>query len=199
MRLVHTRYLITAGNYDQTPFWRGAVADVAESIKRVTWPEGNKAGEFAIYPQSGKKSGEGSGVVPIKKAFLETLASKDWQVADRKNPELFDAVKFAPGKNYVAVEWETGNISSSHRSLNRFLRARIAGDCMGGILVLPTAELAQYLTDRVGNWEELEPYFPVIERYQWDRGALAVVAIEHDRVDLKVPRIRKGTDGRARV
>jgi hypothetical protein len=68
---------------------------------------------------------------------------------------------------------------------------------IGGLLVLPTRAMYKYLTDRVGNFPELEPYFPLWRALHVDEGLLMVVAIEHDAVSRDVPRIAKGTDGRA--
>lgn len=55
----------------------------------------------------------------------------------------------------------------------------------------------QYLTDRVGNYRELEPYFPLWQSLICEEGYLAVISIEHDSVSYDVPKIPKGTDGRA--
>jgi hypothetical protein len=55
----------------------------------------------------------------------------------------------------------------------------------------------RYLTDRVGNFPELEPYFPLWQALKVEEGLLEVIAIEHDGVSQSVPRIPKGTDGRA--
>jgi len=197
VKLVQTRYLIQAPGLADDEFWSRALRDVERAIRRVVWPKGNRSGKFIIHPQSGKKRGEGNGVVPIKEAFLVSLATDGWSTDDRQNPGRFDAVKPKPDGTYIGMEWETGNISSSHRALNRFVLGHIRGDCIGGILVLPTRKLYTYLTDRVGNFEELQTYFPVYEQISWDRGGLVVLAIEHDGEDLKVPRIAKGTDGRA--
>ena len=68
---------------------------------------------------------------------------------------------------------------------------------IGGALILPTREMYQYLTDRVGNFRELSPYFPLWKSLAVDEGLLLVIAIEHDAVSDNVPRIKKGTDGRA--
>ena len=57
----------------------------------------------------------------------------------------------------------------------------------------------QYLTDRVGNFAEIEPYFNVWKNLQITKGLLAVIEIEHDDLSEDVPPIRKGTDGRALV
>jgi len=177
--------------------WNSALEEVRASIEETVWPPGSS--DFAIYPESGKKSGEGNGVTPIKLGFLDALDQRGWATKDRQNPNRMDAVRrFSHG--WVGMEWETGNISSSHRSLNRFLLANRDGGMVGGILVLPTRELAQYLTDRVGNFEELRPYFPIFvgQAGQWPSGGITVIAVQHDRTDLSVPRIAKGTDGRAR-
>ncbi|MFA8371652.1 hypothetical protein [Burkholderia thailandensis] len=71
----------------------------------------------------------------------------------------------------------------------------LRGELAGGILVLPTRALYQYLTDRIGNYEEIEPYFPIWRNWPHVEGLLAVVAIEHDATSLDVPAIAKGTDG----
>ena len=95
------------------------------------------------------------------------------------------------------IEWETGNISSSHRSINKMALGIQKKILIGGVLILPTYEMAQYLTDRVGNFRELSPYFPLWKSITVTEGLLLVIAIEHDAVSDTVPRIKKGTDGRA--
>jgi hypothetical protein len=96
-----------------------------------------------------------------------------------------------------ALEWETGNISSSHRAVNKLVLGLLRGVFLGAALVLPNRKLYPYLTDRIGNYEELEPYFDVWRAVEIREGFLAVFVIEHDAVDSSVPTIMKGTDGRA--
>lgn len=96
-----------------------------------------------------------------------------------------------------AMEWETGNISSSHRSLNKMALGIIQGTLAGGALVVPSRKLYTYLTDRVGNVRELEPYYPLWNHVLTCDGLLLVLVIEHDDESHSVPRIQKGTDGRA--
>ncbi len=122
-----------------------------------------------------------------------------WNTNERRNPFRFDAVKAYGDGTRFGLEWETGNISSSHRSINRILRARHEGIIVGGALILPTRHLYRYLTDRVGNFEELKPYFDIWRQHAWSSGVLAIFAVEHDGTDSSVPRIEKGTDGRALV
>jgi len=75
----------------------------------------------------------------------------------------------------------------------------LRGVFLGAVLVLPSRKLYPYLTDRIGNYEELEPYFDVWRAVRLEEGFLAVFVIEHDQVDSSVPTITKGTDGRALV
>lgn len=84
----------------------------------------------------------------------------------------------------TVVEWETGNISSSHRSLNKMCLALLGGLADAGVLVVPSVRLYPHLTDRIGNIRELQPYF-----YFWKKigslagsGLLAVIEVEHDKL-----------------
>jgi len=117
-------------------------------------------------------------------------------IATVKRPGPVDAT-YAVGDRLFCMEWETGNISSSHRAVNKMALGILKGVLIGGALILPTREMYQYLTDRVGNYPELEPYFPLWRSLHVDEGLLLVMAIEHDAVSPDVPRIPKGTDGRA--
>lgn len=101
------------------------------------------------------------------------------------------------GEKFFVLEWETGNISSSHRAINKMCLGLLDGTLIGGVLVVPTRAMYKYLTDRVGNFTELEPYFRFWRRCPVKEGLLAVIAIEHDGVSRDVQRIPKGTDGRA--
>lgn len=167
-------------------------AHISEGIKRITWPEGNDA--FVIYPEK-----DGNGVKPIKAAFIAHLISRGWIPEVRR----FDAhYSYESGFPLpFVVEWETGNISSSHRAINRMAMGMLETSISGGVLIVPSRALYKYLTDRVGNAQELVPYHPLWRL--WSQHAefnyLAIVTIEHDGESLNVPRIAKGTDGRALI
>ena len=107
-----------------------------------------------------------------------------------------DASKRFNGELFM-VEWETGNISSSHRAMNKLAIGLVDGAVSAGVLVLPTKNFAKYLTDRIGNTYDLQPYFQLWSNVVVKRGYLGVIAVEHDAASLKVDPIRKGTDGRA--
>ena len=201
MKLVTKEILFAQGNFSSTPEWERIQQDVEESINKVTWPESSK--KFTINP-----IGKGNGVKPIKLSFCDKIEKKGWKletrmsIATRSKPGPLDAtIRISnDDKSHVfAVEWETGNISSSHRALNKMSLGIRNGILIGGILVLPTRKLYQYLTDRVGNFAELEPYFDVWRSMRIKNGILCVYAVEYDDISKSVPRIVKGTDGRAKV
>jgi hypothetical protein len=166
----------------------------------IEWPRGS--GSFTLRDESGKKRGQGSGVKPIKEACMQTLKSLGWQletpvdIATMKRPGPMDAT-CAVGDRIFCLEWETGNVSSSHRSINKMALGILKKTLIGGALVVPTRKMYRYLTDRIGNLQELEPYFPLWKALYVDDGLLVVIAIEHDAVSPEAPRIGKGTDGRA--
>lgn len=203
MRLVLEIPLIRTGDVQASASGTQALAEIRTAISNVHWPPGS--GSFTIYPESGKRRGEGSGVRPIRDMFVAELRMLGWQtevVFPVPTPELsasFGAMDAAKTFNddLFMVEWETGNISSSHRSMNKLAIGIIKGAIAGGVLIVPTRELARYLTDRIGNLRELEPYFDLWGSVETDRGFLAIFAVEHDATSMDVPRIRKGTDGRS--
>ncbi|MGD0013444.1 MAG: hypothetical protein ABSD56_03315 [Bryobacteraceae bacterium] len=201
MRIVRTETLISRGHYARSAHWRHTRKTIRDAAKSCCWPPGS--GSFTIYPESGKKRGKGNGVLPIKREFIGSLKDRGWVIEGRAKNALgqqlgdFDAVIMGP-EGPVVAEWETGNISSSHRSLNKMTMLLSSGLIAAGTLVVPSRELYKYLTDRVGNIQELEPYFVLWRSAACDNGVLEVVVIEHDTTSYDVPRIPKLTSGRAK-
>jgi hypothetical protein len=200
MKILKTETLISCGEFAKSDAWNTARAKLHKAIKKVEWPKGS--GKFTIYPESGKKRGEGNGVTPIKDGLMLDLESQGYELegvaalSENRSFGSFDAVfptKYGP----VVVEWETGNISSSHRSLNKMALFLLEGKIAAGVLVVPSREMYQYLTDRVGNIRELEPYLKMWRSLPCKSGVLEIIVIEHDATSTKVPRIKKGTSGRA--
>jgi len=200
MKLVKTEVLLDKGDFSSTEDWCRICRQIETSIKAVEWPPGS--GSFTIHAQSGKKRGQGSGVKPIKDIFISRLKDYGWKIETRlaiatgMQPGPVDAT-ITVADRLFAVEWETGNISSSHRSLNKLALGILRKIFVGGILILPTRELYQYLTDRVGNFRELAPYFELWKSLNCEEGFLGVIAVEHDYASTNVPRIPKGTNGRS--
>jgi hypothetical protein len=204
MKFIKLEVLIDKGGFSESEDWKEIYTQIQEAISAIEWPPGS--GSFTIYKQSGKKRGEGSGVKPIKDACMAKLHEFGWDLETRldiatvKRPGPIDATRYLPSKEqYFALEWETGNISSSHRAVNKIAVGLLKKVLIGGVLILPTREFYQYLTDRVGNFRELAPYFPVWKALNIDEGFLGIIAVEHDHASTDVPRIEKGTNGRAMV
>jgi len=200
MKIIRVQRLIDAGGVSQSDTWKTIERHIIQAIEAIEWPPGS--GSFTLYDQPGKARGQGSGVKPIKDACMAHLKSLGWtleasiDIATLKQPGPMDAA-YAVGDRFFCVEWETGNISSSHRAVNKMALGILKKVLIGGALILPTRAMYKYLTDRVGNFPELEPYFPLWRALKVEEGLLAVIAIEHDAVSKSVPRIPKGTDGRA--
>ncbi len=196
MKIIKIEFPIQHGPFRRSSGFENTLEEIKNSILSVSHPKGNRG--FTLYP--GKKA---NGVVPIKKDFLDSLIREKWQcehrlsIASRVKPGPIDAVKKMADGRYFAVEWETGNISSSHRALNKMAVGLLDGVLTAGILILPSQNMYQYLTDRIGNFSEIEPYFPVWRNLPVQDGVLAVIEIEHDAVSTHTPVIKKGTDGRA--
>ena len=177
--------------------WSIIRTEIREAISLIVHPPDTSC--FTINP-----SKHGNGVKPIKEAC--TIALRDrfgWNLETAINyatrsPGKVDATKALDGYLF-ALEWETGNISSSHRAVNKMVLGLLRGVFLGTALVLPSRKLYPYLTDRIGNYEELEPYFDVWRAVSIKDGFLAVFVIEHDQIDSNVPKISKGTDGRALI
>lgn len=189
--------LISHGSFEESQEWAVIQSEIRRAIDLIVWPPG--ASNFTINPIR-----HGNGVKPIKNACMAALKENfGWQLETRiryatRSPGKVDATK-SLDKHLFALEWETGNISSSHRAVNKLVLGLLRGVFLGTALVLPNRKLYPYLTERIGNYEELEPYFDVWRTVQIQEGFLAVFVVEHDAIDSSVPRIMKGTNGRALI
>ncbi len=196
MKIVHIETLLSCGAYSQSTHWLETRAMVHSAVRKCDWPPG--AGTFSINPER-----EANGVVPIKKEFIEELRRTGWTIEGKAKNQLgqevgdFDAVKVGPAGPIVA-EWETGNISSSHRSMNKLTLLVLDSVIAAGILIVPSRKLYSYLTDRIGNFRELEPYLKLWKSVPCETGILEIIVIEQDVEDPDVPKIPKGSDGRSR-
>jgi restriction endonuclease BamHI len=194
MKIVHIERLIDEGRISSTLDWHRVEQDILNAIATIEWPP--NSGSFTLHPER-----NGNGVVPIKEACMIYLKSQQW-IPEYKLSAIgtgkIDAVRHT-NQGYFGFEWETGNISSSHRAMNKMALALLKNVIAGGILVLPSRNMYKYLTDRIGNFSELQPYFPLWQSLNKtiNKGILEIIVIEHDAISLDVPRISKGTDGRA--
>jgi hypothetical protein len=212
MQIVEALDLANAGVFPRSDVWSRAQSEVETAIEAADWPHGS--GRFSLNPEPRTTADGGSdrhpnGVEPIKVPMIEHLRSCGWET--EALPKLpvgsagrdvlttgdLDAL-LLDGGNYIGFEWETGNVSSSHRAINKLLDGITRGSLRGGILAVATRETARCLTERVGNFEELAPYFEFWSRYPVPNGVLRIYGVAHDNLDPRAPYIPKRTDGRAR-
>lgn len=171
-----------------------------------------------------------NGVSFVRKRFLDYLVGKEhWEKEQeldfgKKKAALTVPLTLYPsGENYtepvttgfgefdfvtkgknglrVALEWETGNISSSHRSVNKLCVCLNAGVIDAGVVIVPSRELYTHITDRIGNINELSGYLSLWEasKVRVKRGVLAITVVSHDELteDVDFPFLPVGNDGRS--
>jgi hypothetical protein len=193
MKRLRTEKIQDASSISESSEWQRAQDQIYEAIGAIVWPP--DASDFRINPVK-----TGNGVVPIKHAFVETLNRYGWKMEVEfpgKLGRVDASLETAIGT--FGVEWETGNVTSSYRSLNRLSLGLIHGTIVAGVLVLPSRALYRYLTDRIGNFQEVERFFELYSYLPLPNHLFHVIEVEHDSVDLSVPFIPKGTDGWALV
>jgi len=144
------------------------VRPFAKSRRRsARWTGPTGPGTFTIYPEraTDKKGLGGNGVLAIKLPCIKKLEEFGWEVEVLPNiidgvlgTGDLDALMTTP-KGNIAFEWETGNISSAHRAINKLLMGLKFNGIKGAILVVPSNRLKLWLTERIGNIGELRPYF----------------------------------------
>jgi hypothetical protein len=194
MKILQTEYLIRNSKFSVSEDFDNILGTINEAIYSVKWPIENSS--FVLNP--GKNT---NGVKPIKEQCVKYLKQKGWELekpmylGSRISPGPIDAV-LNVNNGYFAFEWETGNISSSHRALNKMALGLLTKTLLGGFLVIPSRDFYYHLTDRIGNFAEIEPYFPVWKSLNIE-GVLGLIEVEHDSESGLVPKIPKGTDGRA--
>jgi hypothetical protein len=196
MKIDREKIFLSIGTSSAEELYSTAISDIKEGITKVVWPLNTK--KFTIKPKK-----KGNGVKPIKKEFVDFLSSKGWQT--EVAIKLVDEIGAGPldglletEAGSIAVEWETGNISSSHRALNKMALAIIQRNIIGGFLIIPIRKLARFLTDRVGNYEEIEPYFQLWQNISIKDGVLGIIGVDYDDTSEEVPFIPKGKDGNAK-
>ncbi|MFT0802766.1 restriction endonuclease [Bacillus swezeyi] len=170
--------------------------EVVASICSAVWPMKSKT--FKI--NNSQKNG--NGVVPVKELCYAMLEDTyNWYREKPLNVLKIEKKKGGPIDVYkeftenfdikrVGLEFETGNISSAHRSMNKLLLGLNRNEIDLAVILMPVYELSYFLTDRVSNYEELEPYFEITEGKPF-----IYIGFNADSFDPSVPLIPKGKDG----
>lgn len=229
MKWLRTLVLFDRGDLVSSSDWESIHQSFVRSIGSIDSPKGS--GKLVLRRKNQdptSKQWNRNGVGFLRSRFLEHMVKNEgWQAegeVDLQNleekPELrlypsmepysepitsafgdFDFVTTTANGIRVAIEWETGNISSSHRSLNKLSIVLAAKKIQAGVLILPSRNLYEHLTDRIGNIGELSPYLGMWKSMgaSVERGMLAIAVVEHDELtdDPEFPYLKAGKDGRA--
>ncbi|MCK4206921.1 hypothetical protein J3U99_19280 [Brucella pituitosa] len=228
MKWLRTLVLFDKGNVIDALGWDLLHRSYVRSITSIDYPEG--AGTLTLKRKQKTAGGQWqrNGVNYLRSRFLNHMITVEaWKAEgkvdlsrDRQQPPIrlypskdlyrepitsdfggFDFVTTAPDGLRVAIEWETGNISSSHRSMNKLSIALTNGIIDAGVLILPSRALYEHLTDRIGNIGELSGYLAMWENLKAGvtKGLLAIAVVEHDALtDDDHPYLPAGNDGRAK-
>lgn len=231
MKFLRTLILINQGNVMSTEGWAVVHESYVRAIQTIHHPIGSGAFTLRkkLRRPGSKSQFDRNGVGFLKTSFLQNMVNVEkWHsehsvdlLRDRKQepvilyPSLtqhyepitsdfggFDFLTTTVDGIRVAIEWETGNISSSHRALNKLCIALKHGTIHAGVLIVPSKELYIHLTDRIGNISEVSGYIEMWESLKCtiNRGLLAVTIVEHDFLtdDKTIPYLPTANDGRAK-
>lgn len=229
MKCLRTLLLFDVGGVTETADWQQLHKSYVASINKIDFPEGG--GRLLLRRKVRRQDGQWqrNGVKYLRKRFLKHMTLEEgWKAEvsvdlnrERDQPPIqlypsleeyrepitsdfggFDFVTRGQSGVRMAIEWETGNISSSHRSMNKLAIALQSGIIEAGILILPSRLLYEHLTDRIGNISELSGYLAMWAglRESVERGVFAVTIVEHDELtdDESHPYLPVGSDGRAK-
>jgi transposase-like protein len=229
MKLLRTLILFNQGNVMSSEGWATVHQSYKRAIETIYHPP--HSGALTLRRKArreGSKQFNRNGVGYLRNNFLHNMVNvENWQpehivnlFRDRHQesvtlyPSLeqhyepitsdfggFDFLTTTPDGVRVAIEWETGNISSSHRALNKLSIALKHGTIQAGVLILPSKDLYVHLTDRIGNISEISGYLEMWQslRTTVSAGLLAVTVVEHDELtgELHIPYLPTANDGRA--
>jgi hypothetical protein len=227
MRWKRTIVLFNKGSVMESDDWRAVHESYVRSIESIDFPV--SSGSLTLRRKVRLPNGQWrrNGVGYLRQRFLDHIvAVEGWQaegdpnLAQGSGVEVtlypsstsdvepitsdfggFDLVTTGPEGARIAIEWETGNVSSSHRSMNKLAIALEMGAVDAGVLIVPSRALYEHLTDRIGNISELSGYLRMWQSLgrSIDRGLLAITVVEHDHLtdaqDFEY--LPTGNDGRA--
>ena len=229
MKWLRTLVIFDRQDVVSTSDWKMIHENYVQSIQSIDFPE--FSGKLTLRSKERRPDGQWNrnGVVYLKRRFLDHMVNNQhWNAEvgfdlgkDRKPPDLmlfpdlttyqepitsefgdFDLVTCTSKGIHVAIEWETGNISSSHRSMNKLAIALASGKIQVGVLIVPSRDLYEHLTDRIGNIGELSGYLSMWKDLgvNVERGLLAISVVEHDILtnETAFPYLPTGKDGRAK-
>jgi len=229
MKWLRTMVLFDQGNVISSVDWKTIHESYVRAIVSIEHPRGSGSLTLRRKMPLQKNQWKRNGVGYLRQEFLAFMRDHEgWKAEsgislsrDRAQPPLllypsmeqyrepitsdFGSIDFmatAANGTRAAIEWETGNISSSHRSMNKLAIALSYGLVEVGVLIVPSRATYEHLTDRIGNIGELSGYLAMWEGLKSivERGLLAITVVEHDHLtdNEEIEYLTVGGDGRAR-
>ena len=143
MKWLRTLVLFDKSNVASSSDWQTLHEAYVRAINRVEHPAGTQRLTLRRKVRLPSGQWDRNGVTPLKQQFLHSMVVDEHWLPEgafdisgpRKAPDIrlypelaaheepiasefgaFDFITTAPSGTHVAIEWETGNISSSHRS-----------------------------------------------------------------------------------
>lgn len=228
MKWLRTLVLIDQGDIISSKDWNTVHESYVRSIRSIDHPAESGTLSLRRKMRLPNNQWQRNGVGYLRARFLDHMRNVEgWKSEtdvdlgrDREQPAIklfpsmesyrepitsdfggFDFTTTGPNGSKVAIEWETGNISSSHRSMNKLGMALMNDVVQIGVLIVPSRSLYEHLTDRIGNIGELSGYLSLWEGLKTGvkKGLLAITVVEHDTLtdDAAIPFLKSGNDGRA--
>ena len=191
--------LSSRGDFVESAEWKKILFHIELAVEMMEWPEGT--GKFIAYDKV-----HGNGVKGITEMFARNLAQVGLSVKrEHAIPDIggdtpgdVDFIIETSGKP-VAVEWETGNISSAYRSMAKLCEYLRDGSVSAAVMILGDRKSStRYFTDRISSFDELKKHRPRYASYEYEEGVLQWVVYAIDGVSKDVPPFGKGEDGRAK-
>jgi Restriction endonuclease BamHI len=227
MKWLRTMILSDKGNVVSSATWHDLHDAYVGSIRKMVNPAGSSVFKIRRPYRNNHGDRKRNGVGPIRDQFVNLMEDVGWlseedvklddgtkgtlvklypSLMDHEEPRVSNFGEFdiyiKRGEFRCVIEWETGNISSSHRSMNKLCVCLNAGIIDAAVLILPSRKLYNFLTDRIGNVEELSGYIGYWQNVarQCNRGLLSISVVEHDEEvnDDSVALIKSGTDGNSK-
>lgn len=208
MKIINIFSLIDTNKASSSSVWKRASKEITSAISKVVNPPNS---DKLTLRKISKDKKQRNGVTILKSLFASNILNQSKQWHSEYNVKTTTENNFKVGKTdfvfideatnlpLVLVEWETGNISSSHRSLNKMVLALKYKIVSHAVLVLPSRSLYTHLTDRIGNEQELSPYYDLWESFKnfIPKGSLFIYVVEHDELteDPSFPYLYVGQDG----
>ncbi|CAN7767887.1 restriction endonuclease [Paenibacillus sp. LjRoot153] len=187
---------ITQQLLDNDQLFKQAFDEVISSICSSVWPRGSNN----FTANNSEKNI--NGVVPLKEnCYIMLEEVYNWfrekpldvlKIEKEKGGPIDVYKEFREGNalRRVGLEFETGNIGSGHRAMQKLILGINRQELDLAIILMPVKEFAYYLTDRITNYEELEPYFENAEGKPF-----IFIGFNADAYDSSVESIPKGKDG----